>query len=1123
MGGRDIFTGWDYLVFAFPLVFLAIVGIYFALTEHYESDENFLLAGRQMTGYPVSMSLIVSFLSSVTMLSLPVEVYLYGAKFFNLVFGYAVVTFISGELFLPLFYRLDITSTYEYLELRFSKRVRLVGSFLFIIQMLIYTGIVIYGPSFALSQVIGFELWTQIITTGILCTFYCSLGGLKAVIWTDAFQFLVILAGFISILAQSIIAQGGLSTILNHADIGGRLDVWDFNPSPFQNYTFWTISLGGGFTWISIYGINHAQVQRYLCCKSKNHAKMALYLNLLGLWTIVCTAVLCGLSMYSIFRVCDPLTAERVKEPNQLILYLAVDVLNDYPGLPGLFVAAIYSGTLSTVSSSINALSVVAIEDLIKPYLAPSQRTLYLISKVICLFFGILCVGLASVASLMGSLVQAAIKVFGLIGGPLVGLFFLGILNPYANSKGSLLGLLTGFITLLWIGLGKKHYAEHESKPKSLNLSIANCSFARSTHLNFTSYSELSLTEKWQPSHGDHAPRGDPESLPVVLRYVYSISDLYLSPLGTLVTFLVGSCISALTGGMNQDIDRKYLIHTYDTMFGRPDFNKEEISKLKDDGILQEALRQSTIPLDPNAVVLETGEEGEQKKGEDSSTRKLSVAENTQEETEVVSPTRKLSTDYIEEEEESEDSSTRKLIIAEQEKEEEKKRLSENESQSTQDSMQHYTLQEDWLTRKLSVAESTQEEKEEDLITRKLSAVESTKLEEEEDSSTRKLSVAESTQEEAEEDSITRKLSAVESTKLEEEEDSSTRKLSVAESTQEEAEEDSTSRKFSVAKSTEEEKEEDLTTRKLSVAESTQGEAEEDLTTRKLSVAESTEEQTEEDSTTRKLSVAESTQGETEEDSTTRKLSVAESTQEETEEDSTTRKLSVAESTQEETDVSRTNKNKMEDLTTRKLSVAESTQEEAEEELTTRKLSVAESTQEETEEDLTTRKLSVAESTQEEAEEDSTTRKLSVAESTQEEAEEESTTRKLSFAESTQEEAEEDSTTRKLSVAESTQEEAEEDSSTRKLSVAESTQEEKEEDSSTRKLTVAESTQEETEEDSSSRKLSAAESTQEEKEVSRSNSHKLECREDTFGQLFYKVATHSLSLNYHSTELLGSR
>uniref|UniRef100_K7DZK7 Solute carrier family 5 member 8 n=1 Tax=Monodelphis domestica TaxID=13616 RepID=K7DZK7_MONDO len=667
MGGRDIFTGWDYLVFAFPLVFLAIVGIYFALTEHYESDENFLLAGRQMTGYPVSMSLIVSFLSSVTMLSLPVEVYLYGAKFFNLVFGYAVVTFISGELFLPLFYRLDITSTYEYLELRFSKRVRLVGSFLFIIQMLIYTGIVIYGPSFALSQVIGFELWTQIITTGILCTFYCSLGGLKAVIWTDAFQFLVILAGFISILAQSIIAQGGLSTILNHADIGGRLDVWDFNPSPFQNYTFWTISLGGGFTWISIYGINHAQVQRYLCCKSKNHAKMALYLNLLGLWTIVCTAVLCGLSMYSIFRVCDPLTAERVKEPNQLILYLAVDVLNDYPGLPGLFVAAIYSGTLSTVSSSINALSVVAIEDLIKPYLAPSQRTLYLISKVICLFFGILCVGLASVASLMGSLVQAAIKVFGLIGGPLVGLFFLGILNPYANSKGSFLGLLTGFITLLWIGLGKKHYAEHESKPKSLNLSIANCSFARSTHLNFTSYSELSLTEKWQPSHGDHAPRGDPESLPVVLRYVYSISDLYLSPLGTLVTFLVGSCISALTGsyltikqassqttgGMNQDIDRKYLIHTYDTMFGRPDFNKEEISKLKDDGILQEALRQSTIPLDPNAVVLETGEEGEQKKGEDSSTRKLSVAENTQEETEVVSPTRKLSTDYIEEEEES--------------------------------------------------------------------------------------------------------------------------------------------------------------------------------------------------------------------------------------------------------------------------------------------------------------------------------------------------------------------------------------------------------------------------------------------------------------------------------------
>uniref|UniRef100_A0A8C3FAS4 Solute carrier family 5 member 8 n=1 Tax=Chrysemys picta bellii TaxID=8478 RepID=A0A8C3FAS4_CHRPI len=155
-----------------------------------------------------------------------------------------------------------------------------------------------------------------------------------------------------------------------------------FNPNPLQRHTFWTILIGGTFTWTGIYGVNQSQVQRYIACKTSFQAKLSLYINLLGLWAILVCAMFCGLAMYSIYHDCDPWTAKRVSAPDQLMPYLVLDILRDFPGVPGLFVASAYSGTLSTVSSSINALAAVTVEDLIKPYFSSlSEKKLSWISK----------------------------------------------------------------------------------------------------------------------------------------------------------------------------------------------------------------------------------------------------------------------------------------------------------------------------------------------------------------------------------------------------------------------------------------------------------------------------------------------------------------------------------------------------------------------------------------------------------------------------------------------------------------------------------------------------------------------------------------------------------------------
>ncbi|NP_001084454.1 sodium-coupled monocarboxylate transporter 1 [Xenopus laevis] len=556
-GNIGSFTVWDYLVFALMLLISAVIGIYYAFAGGgQKTSKDFLMGGRSMTAVPVALSLTASFMSAVTVLGTPAEVYRFGAMFIIFAFSYTIVVIISSEVFLPVFYRLGITSTYEYLELRFNKFVRLLGTILFIIQTVLYTGIVIYAPALALNQVTGFDLWGAVVATGVVCTFYCTMGGLKAVVWTDVFQVGIMVAGFTSVIIRAVVVQGGIGPILNDSYYGDRLNFWDFDPNPLKRHTFWTIVVGGTFTWTGIYGVNQAQVQRYIACKTRFQAKMSLYVNLIGLWAILACAVLSGLAMYSIYKDCDPWTAKFVSAPDQLMPYLALDILRDYPGLPGLFVSCAYSGTLSTVSSSINALAAVTVEDLIKPYIRSlSEKKMSWISKGTSLLYGAICIGMAGIASLMGGLLQAALSIFGMVGGPLLGLFSLGILFPFVNSLGAVIGLLSGFAISLWVGIGSQIYAPSPSSSLPKPLSLEGC--------NFTSI-ESNWTSTVMPMMTTLIPETQVSSRPELADSWYSLSYLYFSTIGTIVAVLVGVIVSLLSGGLKQNVNREFLLTSED-------------------------------------------------------------------------------------------------------------------------------------------------------------------------------------------------------------------------------------------------------------------------------------------------------------------------------------------------------------------------------------------------------------------------------------------------------------------------------------------------------------------------------------------------------------------------------
>ncbi|XP_025056165.1 sodium-coupled monocarboxylate transporter 2 [Alligator sinensis] len=526
------FASWDYVVFAALFLISASIGVFFAIKERKKAtSKEFLVGGRQMTCGPVALSLTASFMSAVTVLGTPSEVYRYGASFILFFIAYTFVIIFTSELFLPVFYRSGITSTYEYLELRFNKSVRFVATFIYILQTILYTGVVVYAPALALNQVTGFHLWGSVFATGIVCTFYCTLGGLKAVVWTDAFQFVVMVLGFLTVLIQGTLLNGGPSMIWERANNGSRLTIFDFDVDPLRRHTFWTIAIGGTFTWLGIYGVNQSTMQRCISCRSEKQAKLALYLNLVGLWIILVCAVFSGLVMYAHYKNCDPWTAGFISAPDQLMPYFVMDIFSSIPGLPGLFVACAFSGTLSTVAASINALATVTFEDFVKnclPNLSENMSTW--VSKGLCILFGVLCTSMAVAASLLGGVVQASLSIHGMCGGPMLGLFTLGIVVPWTNWKGALGGLLTGITLAFWVGIGAFVYPAPSSKTLPLDLSTANCTLANSTEILAT----MAPTQ--------------PPFRPQLADTWHSLSYLYYSAVGCLGCILAGLLISFITG-----------------------------------------------------------------------------------------------------------------------------------------------------------------------------------------------------------------------------------------------------------------------------------------------------------------------------------------------------------------------------------------------------------------------------------------------------------------------------------------------------------------------------------------------------------------------------------------------
>ncbi|KAM8874104.1 sodium/iodide cotransporter isoform 1-T4 [Spinachia spinachia] len=531
----------DYAVFSAMLLVSMGIGLFQALKKRpgKATADDFFTGGRSMPAVPVGLSLCASFMSAVQVLGVPSEASRYGSKFLYMCLGQSISSLLTAYLFLPVFFRLGITSTNQYLKLRFGRGMQLLGSIQFLVATLLYTGIVIYAPALILNQATGLNMWVSLFSTGIICTLYTTLGGMKAVIWTDVFQILVMLAGFVAIFIHGTVLVGGPAMVLEIAQNGSRINFYDFSVDPRQRYSFWSLSVGGASVWLSMYGVNQAQVQRYISCRTEKDAQWALFVNQVGLCLIVSSAATCGIVMFAYYISCDPLKSGIISAPDLYMPYFVLDIFRNYPGFPGLFLACAYSGTLSTASTSINAMAAVTMEDLLKPRLRlVTQKKLILISKGLSFLYGVSCITVAALSSLLDwGVLQASFTVMGVVSGPILGVFILGMFVPATNRRGAFSGFLVGFCVSLWLAVGSTLYPPSEETMGVLPSYTSGCGPSNVTLNNSSSSQE----------HPSISTVHYPDRQGGLLDF-YSLSYLYFGAMATSSVVLVGVIVSYATG-----------------------------------------------------------------------------------------------------------------------------------------------------------------------------------------------------------------------------------------------------------------------------------------------------------------------------------------------------------------------------------------------------------------------------------------------------------------------------------------------------------------------------------------------------------------------------------------------
>ena len=451
----------DLVVFLIYMLGISVFG-----SSFYRKNKTlsaFTLGNSNIPGWVVTMSIFATYVSSISFLALPGNAYQTNWNAFVFSLSIPIASLVAIFFFVPLYRKINSPSAYTYMEQRFGPWARIYVSICYLLTQLMRVGTILYLLAIALNAVFGWHIGTIIIVTGILVMLYSLLGGIQAVVWTDAIQGLILIAGAI-ICAGYILFNmpEGPGQLFSIAVENNKFSLGSFNLDLTES-TFWVVLIYGIFINLQNYGVDQNYVQRYMASRTDKEAKRSAFFGGMLYIPVSFIFFFIGTALFSFYssaagdlpaELLDPVKSDRI---------FPYFIVNELPaGISGLLIASIFAAGMSTISTSFNSSATVFLTDYYKRYFKKnasdreSMKVLYVSSFIISVL-GIL-IGMAMIN--VKSALDAWWKLASIFSGGMLGLFLLGIFSQVKKVIGAVFGVIAGLLVIIWLSAGPLVFGE---------------------------------------------------------------------------------------------------------------------------------------------------------------------------------------------------------------------------------------------------------------------------------------------------------------------------------------------------------------------------------------------------------------------------------------------------------------------------------------------------------------------------------------------------------------------------------------------------------------------------------------------------------------------------------------
>ena len=457
-------AGLDRLDYAMVAVYLLVtIGIVVWASRRQHDTDDFFLGSRRLPWLAVGLSIMATLLSSITYLGLTGEIVKNGIAGFVPQLAMIPAAFLVVPLFIPFFMRLRFTSAYEYLEHRFDYRARLLGGGLFLLLRTGWVSLVMYTGSLALAKMAGWNLYNVILVLGLAATLYACFGGLKAVVWTDVLQALMLFGGALAIVLYVWIDSGEGPLAWWHA--AGAHSATHTSPvlfsfDPTVRVTLLTALISGFFWQLCTHCSDQVVLQRYASTPSLAAARNSYLTNIAAAFSITALLGVSGLALLYFYlqhpeRLPDAVSPTKVGD--ELMPYFYANQLP--AGFGGLILANFLCDAMQTLVSGVNSITAVASQDVLERRRrsdTPTDRRRLLTARILTVFLGIgttlIALGVASLAQSSGkNIIDLMPRTFNMFLGPLGALFLIGMFLPRSTARTAVPAVLAALaVSISW-------------------------------------------------------------------------------------------------------------------------------------------------------------------------------------------------------------------------------------------------------------------------------------------------------------------------------------------------------------------------------------------------------------------------------------------------------------------------------------------------------------------------------------------------------------------------------------------------------------------------------------------------------------------------------------------------